>query len=118
MKKIIALPTNDGLTVEEHFGHCRNFILITTQENKEVSRVLVDPPAHAPGVYPKFLAGLGANTIITGGMGAKAVSLFKESNVDVILGANGLISENLREYLSGELESAGSICTHHEGDCN
>jgi predicted Fe-Mo cluster-binding NifX family protein len=118
MKKLIAFPSNDGVTVEEHFGHCRQFVLITTENGEEVSNVKVDPPAHAPGVYPNFLAGLGATAIITGGMGGHAVSLFKERNIEVILGAGGLISENLKSYLQGDLESGGSICTHHEGGCH
>ncbi|MCK5248561.1 MAG: NifB/NifX family molybdenum-iron cluster-binding protein [Spirochaetaceae bacterium] len=109
----IAFPSNDGETVEEHFGHCRQFVLINTRDGKEISRVSVDPPEHVPGSFPAFLAEQGANVIITGGMGGRAVSLFKEQNIEVILGAGGSISENLRVFLEGELESKGSECNHH-----
>ncbi len=109
----IAIPSNDGETVEEHFGHCRQFVLITTRDGKEVSKAFVDPPEHVPGSFPAFLAEQGANIIITGGMGGRAVSLFKEQNIDVILGANGTISDIIRVFLEGELESTGSECNHH-----
>lgn len=119
MKELtIAIPSNDGETVEEHFGHCRKFVMVNTLDGKEVSRSSIDPPAHAPGVFPSFLAEQGADTIITGGMGGHAVSLFKEHNIDVILGAAGSISDTLKVFLDGKLESSGSICSHHEGDCH
>ena len=115
---LIAIPSNDGTTVEEHFGHCRQFVLVKTEDGSEVSRDSVAPPEHAPGVFPAFLAEKGAEVIITGGMGARAVGLFKQNGIDVILGASGSIDANLAEFLKGDLASTGSSCTHHEGDCH
>jgi len=114
----IAFPSNDGISVEEHFGHCRQFILCNIKEGEILSRESIDPPEHAPGVFPAFLAKKKATTIITGGMGARAVDLFKAQNIDVILGATGSIDNVLKEYLQGELYSKGSVCNHHEGDCH
>ena len=45
-----------------------------------------------------------------------AVNMFKEKNVDVILGAVGAVESNLKEYLSGMLESTGSVCAHEHGE--
>ncbi|MFH1848505.1 MAG: NifB/NifX family molybdenum-iron cluster-binding protein, partial [Candidatus Omnitrophota bacterium] len=42
------------------------------------------PPAHAPGVLPKWLGEQGANVIIASGMGTRAQNLFKENGIDVI----------------------------------
>jgi len=114
----IAIPSNDGVMVETHFGHCRQFVLITEENGAEISRKSINPPQHAPGVFPAFLAEQGANVIITGGMGARAIGLFKENNIDVILGAVGSIDENLKVFLEGELASTGSACTHdHDDGC-
>ncbi|MDA3852045.1 MAG: NifB/NifX family molybdenum-iron cluster-binding protein [Spirochaetaceae bacterium] len=113
----IAFPSNDGITVEEHFGHCRQFVICNIKGGQQVSRETLDPPVHAPGVFPAFLAEKGASTIITGGMGARAVELFKENNIDVILGAQGSIDESLKEFLGGELYSKGSVCNHGEEGC-
>lgn len=117
----IAFPSNDGVSVEEHFGHCRQFIVCNIKEGEILSRESIEPPKHAPGVFPAFLAEKKASTIITGGMGARAVELFKAQNIDVILGAAGSIDEVLNEYLKGDLYSKGSVCNHehgHEGDCH
>lgn len=119
MKELtIAIPSNDGETVAENFGQCRKFIMVTTQEGKEISRASIDPPEHAPRVFPAFLALRGTDTIIAGDMGGHAVSLFNIYNIDVIQGARGLISDNVKFFLDGNLESRGSIYSHREGDYN
>jgi len=115
MKKI-AFPTNDRLTVEEHFGHCSEFVIFNVKNGEIVNSEFVTPPPHAPGVIPNFLGGLGIHTIITGGMGQMAINIFKNNNVEVILGATGDIKANLQVYLGGELESTGSACSHHHGE--
>jgi len=114
MDQIIAFPNNDNTTVEEHFGHCRQFALCKITDGKHVSTDHVDPPAHAPGVFPKFLGSLGVTAIITGGMGQMAVNMFKEQNISVILGATGTIEDNLNIFLSGDLASSGSVCENHK----
>ena len=115
MKKI-AFPTNDRVTVEEHFGHCREFVIFNVENGEIVNSEFVVPPPHAPGVIPNFLGQLGIHTIITGGMGGMAINIFKQNNIEVILGARGSVEENLKVYLNGNLESTGSACSHHHGE--
>ena len=74
----------------------------------------VPNPGHRPGFLPNFLADMGVNTIISGGMGGGAVDIFNERNVEVILGAQGDAEAAVEAYLRGELESTGSICHEHE----
>ena len=110
--KRISFPTSDKVTVDEHFGHCKEFVVYTIEENevKEVKYVI--PPEHTPGSFPRFLGEQGVDVIITGGMGAMAVNLFKQQDIDVVLGAKGRIDVNLSEYLGGFLTSKGSMCEH------
>ena len=112
----VAFPTNDGETVSEHFGHCRMFALADISDGKVVAVNSVQAPAHAPGVFPRFLGEQGAHVIITGGMGKTAVDLFGAQNIQVILGASGSIRETLDVYLQGDLYSRGSVCDHSHGD--
>ncbi|MBP6281287.1 MAG: NifB/NifX family molybdenum-iron cluster-binding protein [Leptotrichiaceae bacterium] len=112
----IAFPTNDRKTVEEHFGHCSEFVIYNVENGKILNSEFIVPPPHAPGVIPNFLGQFGIHTIITGGMGQMAINIFKENNIEVILGATGSIEETLEVYLGGELESTGSACSHHHGD--
>ncbi len=116
----IALPTTDQKTVDEHFGHCTGFAVFDVGGTENLSMEFLNAPPHAPGVLPAFLAELNVDVIITGGMGQRAISLFAEAGIEVILGASGGIEENLREYLGGEMVSQGSPCRHTEekGACH
>lgn len=108
----IGIPTNNRDKVEEHFGHCKEFALFDVEEGKVKSITYVTPPPHEPGVIPKFLAELNASVIICGGMGQMAINLFKENNIEVILGAAGSVEDNLQEFIEGKLLSTGSACQH------
>ncbi|WP_028974301.1 NifB/NifX family molybdenum-iron cluster-binding protein [Spirochaeta cellobiosiphila] len=109
----IALPTNDGINVEEHFGHSKKFLLCEVDGKQVLSSKELDPPEHVPGSFPKFLHEQGADVIITGGMGQRAVALFEAQDIQVILGASGDIGENISKFMEGELVSNGSSCSHN-----
>ncbi len=111
----IALPTTDKQKVDEHFGHCKYFAVYQVENNKILETSYLEAPVHAPGVLPKFLGENKVDVIITGGMGQMAINLFKQQNIEVILGAQGSIDENLKVYMGGELVSSGEACKHdHE----
>lgn len=109
----VGFPTNDEVTVEEHFGHCEKFVVYSVKEGEIVKKEVLDAPEHAPGVFPKFIAENNINVVITGGMGQRAIDLIKANGGQVILGASGEIEEVLEIYLQGSLYSKGSACAHH-----
>ena len=111
-----AFPTNDKETVSAHFGHCRYFAVYSISEGKIMETEYLDAPAHAPGVLPKFLADNKVTVIIAGGMGAMAKDLFAQNGIEVIMGADGRLEDNLKTYLEGELYSKGSVCDHKHDD--
>ncbi|MCI7188911.1 MAG: NifB/NifX family molybdenum-iron cluster-binding protein, partial [Fusobacterium mortiferum] len=108
----VGFPTNDEVTVEEHFGHCEKFVVYSVKEGEIVKKEVLDAPEHAPGVFPKFIAENNINVVITGGMGQRAIDLIKANGGQVILGASGEIKEVLEVYLQGSLYSKGSACAH------
>lgn len=109
---VVAIPTSDRATVDQHFGHTKEFALYVVKNGQIEDVNYITPPKHEPGVLPQFLAAEGAHVIITGGMGQKAITLFKQNNIDVILGAEGSIDKNMNDYLKGVLESFGNGCDH------
>lgn len=113
----VAFPTSDEKTVDEHFGHCKKFAIFNVKNGEVISTELLDAPEHQPGLLPRFLGEQKATAIITGGMGAQAVSLFNQQNIEVVLGARGEMENILKDYLAGNLESTGSVCNHtHDED--
>jgi predicted Fe-Mo cluster-binding NifX family protein len=109
----IAIPLVNG-RLSAHFGHCEQFAIVEADENKEIKNTeLLTPPAHEPGVLPRWLAEQGASLIIAGGMGRRAQDLFQQNNIDVVVGAPDAEPEVLvSDYLAGQLQSGQNICDH------
>ena len=110
---LIAIPiANDILCM--HFGHCEKFRIfkVDPEAKKVISIEDADPPAHEPGVLPRWLGEKGVNVIIAGGMGQRAQVLFTEQNINVIIGTAGSPDELVNKYMTGELQSGENFCDH------
>ncbi|MBN1857457.1 MAG: NifB/NifX family molybdenum-iron cluster-binding protein [Dehalococcoidia bacterium] len=109
-----GMPVSGGM-LATHFGHCEAFALFDVDENTKeiVGRDVVASPGHSPGVLPAFLAEQGASVIIAGGMGSRAVSLFEENRIHVVLGApEGDPEDVMKAYLAGTLATVENVCDH------
>ena len=115
--KIAVASEKDIVT--GHFGHCENFNIFQTENNKITKMESIENPGHKPGFLPNFLNDLGVNVIISGGMGGGAVDIFNEKDIEVITGASGDARETVEAYLKGDLKSTGSVCHEHQhrGNC-
>lgn len=110
----IAMPLTNG-ELSTHFGHCEHFALFDVDEKagKIVDRQMLAPPAHEPGVLPRWLQEQGASMIIAGGMGQRAQSLFLENKIKVVVGATGEDPEKVvMDYIEGNLKTGVNICDH------
>ena len=107
-----AIPLAEG-KLTAHFGHCQEFALVDVEDNKIKNKETLVPPPHEPGVLPKWLHDQGADVIIAGGMGARALDLFAQNNIKVIVGASALAPEELvKQYLDNSLQTGGNVCDH------
>ena len=110
--KVLAVPVSDG-KLASHFGHCEQFAFIETQNGKIIKTEMRTPPAHEPGVIPRWLYEQGADVAIVGGMGEKAQQLLREKGVEVIIGAPMDSPEFLaNQYLSKTLMAGENVCDH------
>ncbi|NJB66549.1 Mrp family chromosome partitioning ATPase/predicted Fe-Mo cluster-binding NifX family protein [Desulfobaculum xiamenense] len=110
----VAVPVAAGQLCQ-HFGHCEKFALLDVDNaTRTITKgELLTPPPHEPGVLPRWLAEKGAKLIIAGGMGARAQSLFTESGIKVVVGAQGGDPETIvNAYLAGQLTVGQNICDH------
>jgi predicted Fe-Mo cluster-binding NifX family protein len=119
MKKIaVAITTDQGLKslIADHFGRCP-YYLIAEVEGKEVvaSEVIKNPfyMAHSPGVVPRFINEQGAEVMISGGMGPRAIDMFLSLGIEAVTGASGEAGDALSLYLEGNLKGA-SECPDDE----
>lgn len=111
---IIAIPLEDG-NLCPHFGHCPKFALFQTDPKSKtiIGTHEIDAPPHEPGLLPNWLAERGVNLVICGGMGARALDLFKQKEIDVVTGAPVKPPSFLVEtYLMGSLITSSNCCDH------
>jgi len=113
-KMRIAIPLAQG-KLSLHFGHCDQFAIFDIDDStkKIINRKDATPPAHAPGVLPKWLHENNVSVIVAGGMGQRAQQLFVQNDIKVIVGASdGSPEELVSAYLENTLETRDNICDH------
>ncbi|MFZ5981381.1 MAG: NifB/NifX family molybdenum-iron cluster-binding protein [Candidatus Zixiibacteriota bacterium] len=114
----IAIPTANGQLCP-HFGHCQQFAIIDVNiDTKEIIKTeMLTPPPHEPGVLPGWLGQQGCQIIIAGGMGQRAISMFNQNGIQVVIGAPssdpGAI---VTDFLNDRLQVGSNMCdssSHH-----
>ena len=98
----------DGV-MAHHFGRCPYYAFVDVEGNQVTgTRVVANPyyGQHAPGVVPEFIHKQGAEVMITGGMGSRAVAFFDQHGVQVVTGASGTVRYAPESYLAGSLRGA------------
>ena len=109
MKLAIAL---DGENVSQHFGHCDQYAIFHIDGSNAIHHENLKSPKHEPGKLPVFLAEHKVNMVIAGGMGPKAVELFNERGIKVILGVSGTVDLVAKQFAEGLLKPGESSCHH------
>jgi predicted Fe-Mo cluster-binding NifX family protein len=110
----IAIPTAEGVLCP-HFGHCQQFAILEVDPDKKSIEAteMLTPPPHEPGVLPAWLSRMGCNIIIAGGMGGRAVGMFQQNGVEVVIGAPVASPEDIAiAYLNGNLQTGDNVCDH------
>lgn len=110
----IAIPTANGV-LTPHFGHCEQFSLldIDAESRTICTEKTVKPPAHEPGVLPRWLAEQEVTLVIAGGMGQRAQQLFSDQGIKVIVGAPAQTpSQLVKQHLNKTLTPGINLCDH------
>ncbi|MCD4717557.1 MAG: NifB/NifX family molybdenum-iron cluster-binding protein [Desulfobacterales bacterium] len=110
--KTVVIPVSAG-KLSSHFGHCEEFAFVETENGKITGTEMRTPPAHEPGVLPRWLYEQGADVLIVGGMGEQAQQLLRENEIEVIIGAPMDPPESLvNQYFEGTLITGDNACNH------
>jgi predicted Fe-Mo cluster-binding NifX family protein len=111
----IAVPLHQG-KFSEHFGGAEAFAFYTVDDGNRAigERQTGSPPEHGRGVFPMWLRKQGATVVLAGGMGPRAVDMFTQHGIQVLLGIRGDDPDAVvQAYLNGTLESTGELCHEH-----
>ena len=108
----VAIPVAEG-NLCLHFGHCEYFAIFDVVNGAVSGRTDVTPPPHAPGVIPKFLNEQDVAVILAGGMGQKAIQLFDQFGIKVVIGAPSIDPKlAVEQYLIDTLQTGTNVCDH------
>ncbi|MBN1149574.1 MAG: NifB/NifX family molybdenum-iron cluster-binding protein [Anaerolineales bacterium] len=127
MRIAISAENKNGLDspISHHFGRCPCYVLVDVESNQVKSVQTIDNPyfaQHQPGMVPAFIQQQGANVMISGGMGWRAIEFFQQYGIQVATGGDGTVGQTLDLYLRGQLTGAQPCNDHeghqHEGDCH
>lgn len=119
----IAVPTDDGNRIAEHFGRAQSFLIFTVEEGKVLARDVLesrsphteDNTGHSHGECAWFMPSLeGSDVIISRGMGRKAMAYFNEAGIKPVFTDLQNAEEAVQAYANGTLkECAQPDCGHH-----
>ena len=115
MPKKIAVASNDhmGLNseVSSHFGRCPYYTLVEVEDDEIKKVTNVENPYYVshgqPGLAPNFIKQQGAQVIIAGGMGPRAIEFFNQLGIEAVTGASGRVADVVNSYLKGDLQGGG-----------
>lgn len=96
-------------SVSHHFGRCPYFTIVDIEGNKVINVESVDNPyfsAHSPGQVPSFIKELGADVMLAGGMGGRAISIFDSFGIKCSTGASGTVEGSIDNYMADNLPGA------------
>jgi ATP-binding protein involved in chromosome partitioning len=109
----IAVPMVQG-RFSEHFGGAESFGLYDVDETAKaiLANIEAQAPPHERGAFPRWLHEQGANVILAGGMGPRAVQMFEQYGIQVVPGVTGDAPEAVvKAFLAGTLMATGDLCS-------
>ena len=123
----IVIPTEDEKLCS-HFGHCDTFTFVEINpENKEILSIENKIPEEGISCAAvDWIAELGTNVVLAGGMGMRPLNAFAQKGVKVITGCPEMdIKELVTQYMNSELTTGENSCggeghhhCHNHGGCH
>jgi predicted Fe-Mo cluster-binding NifX family protein len=112
----IAIPTR-GNSIDDHFGHCELYTIVTLDENKNVVQTDKLPSPQGCGCKSDIAAvlhGMGVSVMLAGNMGAGAYNVLTNHGITVYRGCTGEIKSVISDFTEGLIADSNVTCHSHE----
>jgi predicted Fe-Mo cluster-binding NifX family protein len=118
MNICVPILENQGFNspVSSHFGKAA-FFAIVDDETNTINCIPNTGQHHGGAVTPaQVLEQAGADVVLCGGLGVRAVRLFEQHRIHVYCDASGTVAEALAAYRAGTLPEAtdANACQQHQ----
>ena len=116
----IVIPTNSkkGLDekIAEHFGRCQTYTFLN--EKGEVIEIIDNTSEHMGGIGlpPELMKKHGANILLCGDIGPRAINLCKQLEIDVYVYQAEKVKDIFKLWQNNKLKLAGTedACESHK----
>ena len=100
-------PTMDA-SVDPRFGRCQYFVFVDseTMEYEAMPNPSIGASSGAGIQAAQTVADKGAGVVITGQVGPNAIQTLGATNISIVTGASGTVSDAIEQYKSGRLQAA------------
>ena len=103
-----------------HFGRCPYYVFVDVEGTEIKKTVTLANPFYenhgSPGQVPGFIHENGANVMIAGGMGGRALEFFKQFKIEPVTGATGRVEDMVNLYLQGGIKGTQPCSGHNHED--
>ncbi len=117
MKVCVPTMGNKGINEEvgEHFGRVPTYTLVDTDTNEVTVIDNTSEHGGGSGYPPEIIAKTGAEVMLCGGLGRRAISMFEEIGIMVYVGASGTVNDAVQMWKVGKLQAATdeNACKQH-----
>ena len=117
VKVVIPAADEKGELVSAHFGRAPYFAWFNVESGKIKERgVAPNDSSHfgGQGMPPERMMAMGADVVISAGMGMKAIQLFQDSTVAVLQAVTDSTVQSVQDYIDGRLKELTEGCLHAE----
>lgn len=112
----IAVPFENG-QIFQHFGHTEQFQVFTIEDGKIKNSAIIKPNGPGHGALAGFLADIGADTLVCGGIGDGAKKALADAGITLYGGVCGNPETAVLDLLAGKLLFNPDVrCSHHDGE--
>ena len=100
-------PTMDA-SVDPRFGRCQYFVFVDpeTMEYEAMPNPGIGAASGAGIQAAQTIADKGVDVVITGQVGPNAIQTLGVTNISIVTGASGTVSDAVEQYKSGRLQAA------------
>ena len=115
----ICIPTmgEKGMDeqVGEHFGRVPTYTIVDTKSGEVQSIQNTTIHQGGTGYAPDLISQHGAEIMLCGGLGRKAIGMFQDKGIMVYVGATGTVNDAINMWKAGKLQAATdeTACQQH-----
>ncbi len=115
VKVVIPALDEEGKNLSDHFGRAPFFAWFEVEEGRVLeSGIVPNTSDHfgGSGHPPSKIISLGAEVVISMGMGMKAINLFQEAKVAVLKAESNGSGDAIHAFIAGSLPELTEGCLH------